>query len=721
MTPYFVFLLLLFQPIPLFCQTQGGGSYGVAQPYGSPTIFSNLPPQYQQYAQTYQQYQHLLPEAQRRQYESYFQQLSAQYNAGGAGATYQPVGGAGASFQPAVGAGANFQPASTAGINYQQSGGAGINYQPQGYVQPVQTSYSGFNQPVQPPYSRLIGYPTAPGVFTPSPLPYNTNQVPYPAQKVQVLTEEEYKSQRDRGDKDALPDYKSSFQQDPRPARVIPIPIQTVASGYPTGPIQYSTNPGYQQTQLTYQQYPAQIQPQLQYNRDCYPAYSRNSNSYFYPARGGFGPPPPLQSNGVILPSQPVLGTVQGYSSQPYVQNPPVVNVAAETKSAEVDDAKIFPRPTTKSGFSNIEDEFDHFKKIDTDQYPTGPPVYSTTTLAPKTTRHRGNKVSTTSTPTSTTETTVHTEAVTSEDELVEATSTGDIPLRSAEIKEEHWKPAALNAVPTSNVKFPLPKSLHDYQEGNSSPLSRPKRQISTSTPQYSLHYALITSPPRYARQLYGRYHPLYGNSYQQIPEPPIDPMITDPQLLSTISLVVLQALQGLMASGFRNGLGGNGYNNNGFNGYGTLNGPQGYGMPMQPLGAGVGMGFGPLNQWGYGVNAGVYAGINGNQASYGNVPGFFPEPNRPPSPLAGRPYGPTNTNVGGSYGGLSPWPFMPPSAINTGANTTTTQPTNFTVNKEHHGTVRQIPIKSLVNKPENDDKQHDDVLLRIEDQYKQK
>ncbi|CAD5227647.1 unnamed protein product [Bursaphelenchus xylophilus] len=588
MTPYFVFLLLLFQPIPLFCQTQGGGSYGVAQPYGSPTIFSNLPPQYQQYAQTYQQYQHLLPEAQRRQYESYFQQLSAQYNAGGAGATYQPVGGAGASFQPAVGAGANFQPASTAGINYQQSGGAGINYQPQGYVQPVQTSYSGFNQPVQPPYSRLIGYPTAPGVFTPSPLPYNTNQVPYPAQKVQVLTEEEYKSQRDRGDKDALPDYKSSFQQDPRPARVIPIPIQTVASGYPTGPIQYSTNPGYQQTQLTYQQYPAQIQPQLQYNRDCYPAYSRNSNSYFYPARGGFGPPPPLQSNGVILPSQPVLGTVQGYSSQPYVQNPPVVNVAAETKSAEVDDAKIFPRPTTKSGFSNIEDEFDHFKKIDTDQYPTGPPVYSTTTLAPKTTRHRGNKVSTTSTPTSTTETTVHTEAVTSEDELVEATSTGDIPLRSAEIKEEHWKPAALNAVPTSNVKFPLPKSLHDYQEG-------------------------------------------------------------------------------------------------------------------------------------YGVNAGVYAGINGNQASYGNVPGFFPEPNRPPSPLAGRPYGPTNTNVGGSYGGLSPWPFMPPSAINTGANTTTTQPTNFTVNKEHHGTVRQIPIKSLVNKPENDDKQHDDVLLRIEDQYKQK
>lgn len=62
-----------------------------------------------------------------------------------------------------------------------------------------------------------------------------------------------------------------------------------------------------------------------------------------------------------------------------------------------------------------------------------------------------------------------------------------------------------------------------------------------------------------------------------------------------------------------------------------------------------------PMNQ--FGINAGIYAG------SYGN--GYPPPPSFPYSGnslmSAYGPYGGINNHVGGSYSGLSPWPFIPP------------------------------------------------------------
>lgn len=51
----------------------------------------------------------------------------------------------------------------------------------------------------------------------------------------------------------------------------------------------------------------------------------------------------------------------------------------------------------------------------------------------------------------------------------------------------------------------------------------------------------------------------------------------------------------------------------------------------------------------------GVYAGIQNSQSGYNY------NYNNGQQQINNRPYGPSNSNVGGSYGGLSPWPFVQP------------------------------------------------------------
>uniref|UniRef100_A0A915DDR8 Uncharacterized protein n=1 Tax=Ditylenchus dipsaci TaxID=166011 RepID=A0A915DDR8_9BILA len=63
--------------------------------------------------------------------------------------------------------------------------------------------------------------------------------------------------------------------------------------------------------------------------------------------------------------------------------------------------------------------------------------------------------------------------------------------------------------------------------------------------------------------------------------------------------------------------------------------GPASYGAPSLPYPPGKSQ-----SEFGYGVNAGVYAGTYGGNSVVG--------------PMG--PYGSVNNNVGGSYGGLSPW-----------------------------------------------------------------
>lgn len=61
----------------------------------------------------------------------------------------------------------------------------------------------------------------------------------------------------------------------------------------------------------------------------------------------------------------------------------------------------------------------------------------------------------------------------------------------------------------------------------------------------------------------------------------------------------------------------------------------------------------------GYGSNLGVYAGI---QNSHGGYNYNYNANNQQQSIQPyNRPYGPENSNVGGTYGGLSQWPFISP------------------------------------------------------------
>ncbi|KAI6189207.1 hypothetical protein M3Y98_00437700 [Aphelenchoides besseyi] len=99
----------------------------------------------------------------------------------------------------------------------------------------------------------------------------------------------------------------------------------------------------------------------------------------------------------------------------------------------------------------------------------------------------------------------------------------------------------------------------------------------------------------------------------------------------------------------------------------------------------------------GYGVNAGVYAGLQSSQSGYNY--NYNTNPNN-------RPYGPTNTNVGGSYSGLSPWPFVSTNGENGSVNSSTLprpQPTQSTTTTEQENrpvaevSVRTIPIQNLI------------------------
>ncbi|CAD5220318.1 unnamed protein product [Bursaphelenchus okinawaensis] len=677
-------------------------------------MFQNLPPQYQQYAQTYQQYRHLLPEAQRRQYEAYFQQLSNQ-NGG-----YSPNGGY--SQNSAYGQNSGYN-------SYNHDGG--YSSQSTGYAQP----------PIQPivqqAVPRLIGYPSAPGVFTPATInampstdygrqgQYSTGRgyypsgqnsqtsynqgsyssqsgqnryqqgyydlqnsrnsynTPYSNHHTQVLTEEEYKNQRDRG---------SSDSHDQHDEHITHVPIQTSPqsfsyqpyqsgtpyssqSGYVTGPNALATQSRQSNLQYPSQQYPYSYsgsnsrgysnpntyqsyqshQPSYQYNKDCYPAYGQSSSNYYYPQRGSFGPAPQ------------VVGPTQGYSSQPYVQDPRLQNTTPRfgvfVNSGGPEDSTILSRPNNKN-MGNEDDDFDHLKKIRIGESSTETLVNTTTTTKSPPKKNNGTTTTTTtskpktgsttsigSTTSSAIKSTTNKEEGAAEnkeqdDELVEATSTADIPLSSSELKKGQWNPADLNA--ESDKHFPVPKNLRDLRQDT---------RISEFKPESS----------------------------------------TDPQLVNTISLIVMQALQSLLS-----------------NGYGSP-----YSMPFQPA-AGFGLNIGP--QWGYEVNAGVYAGVNGNQGSYGAIPNGvissvpnnqIPR-NQGSSPLSQRPYGPTNTNVGGSYGGLSPWPFLPPSAVNSQSQNST----NPTMRNDHKGSVKPVSIKSLVNKPEEIVKDDEEVLISKPDEH---
>ncbi|KAI6224419.1 hypothetical protein M3Y99_01398700 [Aphelenchoides fujianensis] len=110
----------------------------------------------------------------------------------------------------------------------------------------------------------------------------------------------------------------------------------------------------------------------------------------------------------------------------------------------------------------------------------------------------------------------------------------------------------------------------------------------------------------------------------------------------------------------------------------------------------------------GYGVNAGVYAGLQSSQSGYNFNYNGQQNSNANVNPN-NRPYGAPNTNVGGTYGGLSNWPFVPVYGQGKHTNRPVVHPVPTPTHTPDHAdgrgegarrervSVRTIPISDLI------------------------